>query len=110
SPMDPQRLVFPPLPASVFGLLMYATTVTLFPKGIASGLCGGMFLGYVAYDLTHYYIHHGQPSTSYFRRLKTYHIHHHYMHQQLGFGISSKLWDYPFGTQIPEDDENSKTK
>ncbi|BFZ19213.1 hypothetical protein BsWGS_22252 [Bradybaena similaris] len=110
SPMDPLRLVFPPLPALVFAILIYATCMTLLPRGLAFGVLAGILFGYVTYDLTHYYIHHGQPSSRYFRRLKTFHMHHHYKHQHLGFGISSKLWDYPFGTRIPEDEGMLKTK
>ncbi|GFO49285.1 fatty acid 2-hydroxylase [Plakobranchus ocellatus] len=111
SPMDPMRLVFPPLPASVFALLFYLLTELIFPSGMANTVFAGIVSGYVAYDLTHYYVHHGgTPPIAYFRRLKTYHTLHHYKHQQLGFGISSKMWDYPFGTLIPEDLKAKKSQ
>lgn len=104
SPMDPMRLVFPPVPASFFATAFYLMTGLIFPTGMAHAVFAGIVTGYVSYDLTHYYLHHGGvPSFVYFRRLKHYHSQHHYRHQQLGFGISSKLWDYPFCTLIPED-------
>ncbi|RUS78581.1 hypothetical protein EGW08_013649 [Elysia chlorotica] len=104
SPMDPMRLVFPPVPASMFGVAFYLLTNLIFPTGMAHAVFAGIIAGYVSYDLTHYYVHHGgTPSIDYFRRLKTYHTLHHYKHQNLGFGISSKLWDFPFCTRIPVD-------
>lgn len=33
-------------------------------------LFGGGLLGYVMYDVTHYYLHHGYPSKETFRNLK----------------------------------------
>ena len=35
-----------------------------------SALFGGGLLGYVMYDCTHYYLHHGQPKTEVPRNLK----------------------------------------
>ena len=83
--MDPMRLVFPPLPASVFAVFFYLLTGMVFPTGMSQIVFAGIVSGYVAYDLTHYYVHHGgTPSIEYFRRLKKYHTLHHYKHQQLG--------------------------
>lgn len=111
SPMDPARLVFPPLPASAFAVVFYILCSLVFPTGMARAVCAGIIAGYVLYDLTHYYIHHGgTPPLAYFRQLKTYHTLHHYKHQQLGFGISSKLWDFPFQTLIPQAEEVTKLR
>ena len=82
--MDPHRLVFPPLPASAFALLFYVCCHASFPYAMANTVFAGIVSGYMAYDLTHYYIHHGQPLFAYFQRLKKYHTLHHYQHQQLG--------------------------
>ncbi|KAK3786484.1 hypothetical protein RRG08_058540 [Elysia crispata] len=104
SPMDPMRLVFPPVPASMFGVAFYLLTKLIFPTGMAHAVFAGIIAGYVIYDLTHYYVHHGgTPSIAYFRRLKAYHTLHHYKHQNLGFGISSKMWDFPFCTLISDE-------
>ncbi|GFR72026.1 fatty acid 2-hydroxylase [Elysia marginata] len=109
SPMDPMRLVFPPVPASLFAVSFHLMTGLVFPTGMARSVFAGIVAGYVTYDLTHYYLHHGGvPAIRYFRRLKTYHSLHHYRHQQLGFGISSSMWDYPFCTRIPEDSLSQK--
>lgn len=105
SPMDHLRLVFPPLPASLFGVVIYAGYAFLLPHAIAQCIFAGTVCGYIFYDLTHYYIHHGTPWMTYFQRLKRYHVLHHYVEQQLGFGISTTFWDYPFGTLIPMKEE-----
>ncbi|XP_076470274.1 fatty acid 2-hydroxylase-like [Babylonia areolata] len=104
APMDSSRLVFPPVPASVLGGVIFCVYSIFVPRAVAEALFAGTVMGYMAYDLTHYYIHHGSPTSPYFARLKRYHVKHHFQHQQLGFGISSKLWDYPFGTLIPDTD------
>lgn len=36
----------------------------------APGLFGGGLLGYVMYDITHYYLHHGQPTSEVPKHLK----------------------------------------
>lgn len=38
-------------------------------------LFGGGLLGYVIYDVTHYYVHHGQPTRKIPKRLKV-RVHH----------------------------------
>lgn len=100
SPMDKKRLVFPPAPATVLGVLIYYLYISLAPSAVAQVMFAGTIVGYMGYDLIHYYLHHGTPFLTYFQDLKTYHVKHHFKDQQRGFGISSKLWDYPFGTLI----------
>lgn len=104
NPMNRNRLVFPPVPAMPFAFVIWLIGTSLLPLATAQCVLSGVALGYVIYDLIHYYLHHGVPSTNYFRDLKNYHVKHHYVYHELGFGISSKLWDYPFGTLIPTDD------
>ncbi|KAI0229103.1 Fatty acid 2-hydroxylase [Lamellibrachia satsuma] len=102
TPMDAGRLVFPPAPALLFGVGIYSLLLAAFPFGMGNAVSAGVAFGYILYDLTHYYLHHGSPTIPYFKRLKHYHVQHHFVNQQKAFGISSKLWDYPFGTLIPE--------
>ncbi|KAG4946146.1 hypothetical protein JHK87_042153 [Glycine soja] len=80
---------------------LMATTST------APALFGGGLLGYVMYDCTHYYLHHGQPRTEVPRNLKKYHLNHHFRIQDKGFGITSSLWDKVFGTLPPKMDAKS---
>ncbi|KAK8501125.1 hypothetical protein V6N13_030166 [Hibiscus sabdariffa] len=64
----------------------------------APALFGGALLGYVIYDCTHYYLHHGKPSKGYGQFLRRYHLNHHFKTENKGFGITSSIWDHVFGT------------
>ncbi len=37
---------------------------------------------------------------SYVRDMKKYHLAHHYKNFDLGFGVTSKIWDYVFNTVL----------
>lgn len=98
-PFDSSRLVFPPVAAAFFAYILYCPFVNLLPGGVGLALFSGGMLGYVIYDLMHYYLHHGSPKRgSYLHSLKYYHILHHFDDHSTGYGISTKFWDYPFAT------------
>ena len=59
----------------------------------AMSLSTGMLLGYIAYDCTHYYLHHSLSSRSMLKGLKQAHMSHHYKNHDTGYGISSRLFD-----------------
>ena len=42
----------------------------LSPPSVAPTLFGGGLLGYVIYDVTHYYLHHGKPSKGITQNMK----------------------------------------
>ncbi len=97
-PNDPMRLVMPPavsvpLAAAVFGAL-YA----VFGARYAPAICAGFFVGYLAYDMTHYYLHHFLPHGRLGRMLRERHMRHHFQDDTRGFGISAPYWDEVFGT------------
>ncbi|KAL5467283.1 hypothetical protein EMCRGX_G031489 [Ephydatia muelleri] len=100
-PMDPFRLVFPPVPAAIIVAILYFPAQHFVPLSIGRALLAGGLIGYVCYDLTHYYVHHGTPTPkSYFASMKSYHMAHHYRNHNRGFGISSKLWDVILDTVL----------
>ncbi|XP_074864691.1 fatty acid 2-hydroxylase [Carettochelys insculpta] len=104
SPFDSSRLVFPPVPASLVVVLFYSLVRLLLPMAIGTSLFVGGLFGYVVYDMTHYYLHYGSPKKgTYLYSLKAYHVKHHFEHQKSGFGITSRFWDRPFNTLIPEE-------
>ena len=82
--MDKNRLVFPPVPALGFAFTFTWLYMWAFPLVMAQSLLAGLTLGYMAYDMMHFYLHHGSPLSHYLRDLKNYHIKHHYVHQQKG--------------------------
>jgi len=98
-PFDTNRLVFPPVAASVIAYTIYAPMTTALPGGFGQAIFAGGLVGYVFYDLMHYYLHHGTPERgSYLHSLKYYHVLHHFDDHSTGYGISTKFWDYPFAT------------
>ncbi|KAK8918594.1 Fatty acid 2-hydroxylase 2 [Platanthera zijinensis] len=108
-PMDGLRLVFPPAATAIicipfWGLIRLFSTPASTPAIFAGGL-----LGYVMYDCTHYYLHHGFPSTEPARHLKRYHLNHHFRIQNKGFGITSSLWDFVLGTLPPASSTQKKS-
>ena len=97
-PNDPMRLVMPPavsvpLGAGVFGLLYL-----IFGARYAPGLGAGFFLGYLVYDMMHYYLHHFRPHGRLGRMLRERHMRHHFQDDTRGFGISAPYWDEVFKT------------
>ncbi|KAM4833719.1 fatty acid 2-hydroxylase [Thomomys bottae] len=104
APFDGSRLVFPPVPASLVIAFFYVLLRLILPEAVGGTVFAGGLLGYVIYDMIHYYLHFGSPHKgSYLYSMKAYHVKHHFEHQRSGFGISSKLWDYCFHTLMPEE-------
>jgi 4-hydroxysphinganine ceramide fatty acyl 2-hydroxylase len=102
-PMDPMRLVFPPVLTAILIVPFYKLFRCFLETPEALCLTAGGLTGYMVYDLTHYYLHHsGKPFLSHFGSMKTYHLAHHYKNHELGYGITSKIWDYVFGTLLDD--------
>ncbi|KAI8618764.1 hypothetical protein BC830DRAFT_1107410 [Chytriomyces sp. MP71] len=99
-PMDKMRLVMPPALGLVLSIPVYHMILSLFPVGSANVVAGGAYCGFMMYDLVHYHLHHARPFTAYLREMKTYHLDHHYKNANLGFGITNKIWDYVFNTEL----------
>ena len=94
-PMDIERLVFPPLPASWIVTLVFTLIHSVAPtKAVAMTVFGGVMVGYVAYDCMHYWMHSGVLRGP----LKVAHMRHHYVDSQRAYGISSPLFDALSGT------------
>ncbi|XP_042512515.1 dihydroceramide fatty acyl 2-hydroxylase FAH1 [Macadamia integrifolia] len=107
-PMDGLRLVFPPAGTAILSVGFWKLLGLASTPAATPALFGGGMLGYVMYDVTHYYLHHGHPSTEMPRQLKRYHMNHHFRIQDKGFGITSSLWDRVFGTLPPSEAPQNK--
>ncbi len=97
-PQDKLRLV---MPIILFWSLMRMTRFFLFrfiviPENYGWLLTSGVIMGYIYYDLIHYYLHNG---SNYYRQLRTHHFSHHYKQSIVKFGVSSKWIDIVMGTQ-----------
>ena len=64
------------------------------------GVFAGIVVGYMFYDLTHYYIHHAKPKNRVMLALRSHHNKHHHnaRYADKKFGVSCTLWDHVFGT------------
>jgi 4-hydroxysphinganine ceramide fatty acyl 2-hydroxylase len=96
-PNDARRLVMPPSVSIPVAFVMYFLFAALFGR-FAPVLSAGFAFGYVCYDSMHYATHHFSAKRGVFAWLKRYHLHHHFKDDARGYGISSPLWDYVFGT------------
>ena len=100
-PMDKYRLVMPPTLFVALAIPYWNLAHTLFAYNWYAAMavfCGGVF-GYICYDLTHYFLHH-RKLPPYWQRLKKYHLQHHFADFQNGFGVTSRFWDWVFGTEL----------
>ncbi|KAG8216446.1 exocyst complex component Sec5-domain-containing protein [Butyriboletus roseoflavus] len=99
-PMDRLRLVMPPMLFAALQAPFTWLAHVLFPTAVANGIISGAFTFYVLYDCMHYALHHTRLP-AYMREMKRYHLAHHYKNFELGFGVTSKIWDYLFNTVLP---------
>ncbi|KAH7155029.1 hypothetical protein B0J13DRAFT_672130 [Dactylonectria estremocensis] len=100
-PMDKYRLVMPPTLFIALATPFWYLAHIIIPyswHAATAVFCGGIF-GYVCYDLTHYFLHH-QDLPLWYKELKRYHLAHHFLDYELGFGVTSKFWDTMFGTEL----------
>ncbi|KAI8625449.1 inositolphosphorylceramide-B C-26 hydroxylase [Xylariaceae sp. FL1651] len=101
-PMDRYRLVMPPTLFLVLATPFWklAHSLFFFNWHLATAIyCGGIF-GYIMYDMTHYFLHH-QNLPLWYKGLKKYHLAHHFLDYELGFGVTSAFWDRIFNTELP---------
>ena len=97
-PGCPTRLVMP-ISASILLSLIVLPAIWLIVGPIWSGsFMAGFILGYLAYDYTHYAVHHFNPRTVIGKFLKHNHMIHHFKEHEARWGVSSPFWDYVFGT------------
>ena len=108
-PNDPMRLVMPPSVSVPLALLFYAAFVLALGGPNAPAVGAGFLAGYLAYDMTHYYVHHHKPRTRFGRRLRESHMRHHFQDDTRGFGVSAPYWDRVFGTSPPRRTERERS-
>ncbi|MDA0195610.1 MAG: sterol desaturase family protein [Bacteroidetes bacterium] len=98
-PRDPKRLAMPPFPAlllislffGLFWLIGEIYSIAFFP---------GFLIGYMLYISLHYAQHRFKtPKFQPFKNLWKHHALHHYKYPETkAFGVSTRLWDFVFGT------------
>ncbi len=97
-PKDKYRLVMPPAVSVTLFFVFLGIFYPLFGATYVWAWHAGFTLGYVFYDVTHYYLHHYTPTSAYGRRLKKNHMLHHFEDHDSRFCVSNMVWDKMFGT------------
>jgi dihydroceramide fatty acyl 2-hydroxylase len=97
-PNDPMRLVMPPSVSVPLAAVFLGLFVLVVGLPDAHLLGAGFLAGYLAYDMTHYHVHHGRSRTRLGRLLYELHMRHHFQDDTRGFGVSAPFWDYVFRT------------
>jgi 4-hydroxysphinganine ceramide fatty acyl 2-hydroxylase len=102
-PKDASRLVMPPIVSIPLALFFCGLFFLVFGR-VAPAAFAGFLCGYLFYDMVHYATHHFSMKRGVWLWLKKYHMRHHYDDDHVGYGVSSPLWDYIFGTRAPRSD------
>jgi dihydroceramide fatty acyl 2-hydroxylase len=102
-PNDPLRLVMPPSVSVPLAAAFYGLFVLTLGTAAGSVFAAGFLLGYLVYDMTHYYLHHHRPKSRAGKLLRELHMRHHFQDDTRGFGISAPFWDYVFRTPLGRD-------
>ena len=97
-PNDPLRLVMPILLSGPIMIIAWFVATLLFGATLRYPTLAGFALGYLAYDMVHYYTHHAKPTTKLGLTLRRLHLMHHFRDHDKGFGVSAPYWDFVFGT------------
>jgi sterol desaturase/sphingolipid hydroxylase (fatty acid hydroxylase superfamily) len=97
-PHDPMRLVMPPSVSIPLAVLFYFIFRGILGPEWSLPAFAGFILGYLAYDMTHYHIHHHRATNRLSLALRRYHYRHHFQQSDRGFGVTSPLWDKVFRT------------
>ena len=97
-PNDVSRISTPPSMSIPIAALFYVICALIFGR-FAPPVFAGLMLGYVFYETIHYASHHFPMKRSVWRWMKQNHLQHHYRDDHSGYGVSSPLWDYVFGSK-----------
>jgi len=98
-PRDKYRLVMPPAVSISLFFVFLGLFYLLLGVRFMWAFHAGFVVGYMVYDLTHYYIHHFSPKSEYGRKLKKHHMLHHFKSHDSRFGVSNMVWDRVFDTR-----------
>ncbi len=101
-PSDSKRLVMPPSVSIPLAILFYYIFYLTLGNIYVAPFFVGFLTGYLFYDITHYAVHHFNIHNKFWLSLKKHHMKHHYQNQELGFGVSSPVWDKIIGTDFPK--------
>lgn len=98
-PRDKERLFMPAVPSLIIAAAFFLIYFLILGN-LAFSFFPGFMLGYLLYGSMHYGIHAMSPPFKWMKGLWRNHHLHHYKNTDMGFGVSSTLWDHVFGTMF----------
>lgn len=104
-PQDSKRLVMPPVVSVPLAALFLGLFSLILPAAFVPAVFAGFIFGYICYDEIHYATHHAPLKGKVGLWLKHHHVRHHYLDPDRGFGVSTPIWDYVFGTMYGAKEE-----
>jgi 4-hydroxysphinganine ceramide fatty acyl 2-hydroxylase len=111
-PRDRERLFMPPVPSIILSSLIFFLQYAIIGNAAFMFFPGFMW-GYLMYGSMHYAIHAWNPPFKWMKPLWRNHHLHHYKNDDMGFGVSTTIWDRVFGTMFDlkkEKEDKSKVK
>lgn len=99
-PNDPMRLVMPPSVSVPLALAFWGVFHLVIGGQSADLFACGFLVGYLAYDMTHYHLHHHKPRTRLGKLFYELHMRHHFQDHTRGFGVAAPWWDVAFNTRL----------
>ena len=98
-PRDRERLFMPAAPSLIIASTLFLLMFLVLGRNVFPFFPGFM-CGYLIYGSMHYAIHAWNPPFKWMKGLWRNHHLHHYKNDDMGFGVSSTLWDHVFGTMF----------
>ena len=99
-PQDSRRLVMPPSVSIPLSTLIYFSFSVFLAPAQLPPFFAGFIVGYLAYDMSHFAIHHIHFRGKIWQAIKVNHMKHHYLDHDHGYGVSSPLWDVLLNTRF----------
>ncbi len=111
-PRDRERLFMPPVPSIILASAIFVLQFLMLGKS-AFMFFPGFIFGYLMYGTMHFAIHAWNPPFKWMKPLWRNHHLHHYKNDDMGFGVSTTIWDRVFGTMFDlkkEKEDKAKVK
>ena len=99
-PSDHSKTTIPVIFGALLLWLFYTLSSRILPTNFARQTFFGFVIGYMCYELIHYYIHAGAFNGKYFKGMQKHHTNNHASKGNRGYGVTSKLWDKIFRTEV----------
>ncbi len=104
-PNDLGRVVMPPTASAFLAVPLWFLALGALGYEAALPFFSGFVIGYLWYDMTHWWTHVGKPKGPWGKMLRRHHMLHHFSSPAVRFGVTSPFWDHVFGTSGEEKTE-----